>query len=193
MKLHKLLRLIPIIAAVAIGAFVAMWPSLKFNYLSVAEFTSRFSVLLFFSLLIERTVEIIMSIWRSEESHKREAAVKRLISNKTAQTNPKFVAAQESMIEYRTETMQMTMPISFALGLIVAALGVRALSQFIDPTVVGSGIGSPLDTQRWWFNMIDIIFTGALLAGGADPIHKLLDLYRKFVESSAAKASGTKS
>jgi hypothetical protein len=39
---------------------------------------------------------------------------------------------------------------------------------------------------------MDIVFSGALLAGGADPIHKLLDLYRKFVESSAAKAAGTR-
>ncbi len=80
------------------------------------------------------------------------------------------------------------MPVGFALGLVVGALGVRAPSQFVAPAFLDAIHA----TQRWWFNMMDIVFSGALLAGGADPIHKLLDLYRKFVESSAARAAGTK-
>jgi hypothetical protein len=144
----------------------------------------------FFSLLIERTVEILMSIWRSEEANKREAAVQRLVANNTPGTDPAFIAAQACLIEFKAETMQWTMPIGFALGLLISAFGVRALSQFIDLTATGKD--APLGTQRWWFNMSDILFTGALLAGGADPIHKLLDLYRKFVEASAAKAAGTR-
>jgi len=36
------------------------------------------------------------------------------------------------------------------------------------------------------------VFTGALLAGGADPIHKLLDLYRKTVESTSDRATGVR-
>ena len=54
------------------------------------------------------------------------------------------------------------------------------------------GADASSEVQRGWFNMTDILFSGALLAGGGDTIHKLLDLYRKFVESSAAKAAGTK-
>jgi len=30
-----------------------------------------------------------------------------------------------------------------------------------------------------------------MLAGGIDPIHKLMDAFRKFMETSSAKASGT--
>ncbi len=164
---------------------MAMWPPLKFVNFGGADFASRFSVIAFFSLVIERTVEILMSIWRSEEANKREAAVQRLVASNTAATDPTLIAAQASLIEFKAETLQWTMPIGFALGLVVSALGVRVLSQFIDPTAAG-------ERQLWWFNMGDILFTGALLAGGADPIHKLLDLYRKFVESSAAKAAGTK-
>jgi hypothetical protein len=77
------------------------------------------------------------------------------------------------------------MPVGFAFGLLVSGLGVRALSQFVDLTAITGD-------QVWWFRFGDIVFTGALLAGGADPIHKLLDLYRKFVESSAARAAGTR-
>ena len=190
MKGRTLIRWIPIVVALIAGASVAMWPPLKFVSLSGADFASRFSVLVFFSLLIERTVEILMSIWRSEEANKREAIVQRLVASNTPLTDSTLVEANTRLIEYKAETMQWTMPIGFALGLLVSAFGVRALSQFIDPTI--TGVGAPLEEQRWCFNMSDILFTGALLAGGADPIHKLLDLYRKFVEASAAKAAGTK-
>ena len=187
---RALFRWIPIVVAIIVGGSVAMWPPMKFVNFGGADFASRFSVLVFFSLLIERTVEILMSIWRSEEANKREAEVQRLVASKTAADNPTLLAAQARLIEYKAETLRWAMPIGFTLGLLVSALGVRALSQFIDLTA--AGIGAPLEGQRWWFNMGDILFTGALLAGGADPIHKLLDLYRKFVESSAAKAAGTK-
>jgi hypothetical protein len=190
MARNSWIRWIPIVAAMVVGGSVAMWPSLKFVNLGGADFASRFSILVFFSLLIERTVEILMSVWRSEEANKREANVQRLVARQTPADDPNLVAAQASLIEYKAETMRWTMPIAFALGLLVSALGVRALSQFVDLTA--AGIGAPIEGQHWWFNMCDILFTGALLAGGADPIHKLLDLYRKFVESSAAKAAGTK-
>lgn len=185
-----LLRWIPILVAVAVGAFTAMWSPLKFINLGGSDFASRFSALVFFSLLIERTVEILMSIWRSQEANEREAAVRRLVSANTPHTDPDLIQAQTDLIQYKAETLQWTMPVSFALGLLISAFGVRALSQFIDQAAIGAG--ALPEAQRWWFNMSDILFTGALLAGGADPIHKLLDLYRKFVESSAARAAGTK-
>jgi hypothetical protein len=191
MKNHGLTRWIPILTALIIAGFVAIWPPLEFADLGGAELMSRLSVLVFFSLLIERTVEIFMSIWRSEEASKREEAVRSLIAAGTVATDPALVAAQAKLIEYKAETLQWTMPVGFALGLLVSACGVRSLSQFVDPTALE--IGAPFEGQGWWFSMMDIVFTGALLAGGADPIHKLLDLYRKFVEASAAKAAGTKS
>lgn len=186
-----LLRCFPIVVALAIGTGVAMWPPLKFVNLNGADFASRFSVLAFFSLLIERAVEILMSIWRSEEANNREAVVQRLVAANTPPTDPALIDAQTNLIQYKAETLQWTMPVAFALGVLISAFGVRALSQFIiDPAA--TGMGALPEAQRWWFSMLDILFTGALLAGGADPIHKLLDLYRKFVESSAAKTAGTK-
>jgi hypothetical protein len=190
MKDRPLYRWILIVVAMIVGGYVAMWPPLKFVDLGGADFASRFSVLIFFSLLIERTVEILMSIWRSEKANKLEAAVQSLVACKKPADDPTLLEAQGKLIKYKAETMQWTMPIGFALGLLVSAMGVRALSQFIDLTAAGTE--APLKGQHWWFNMGDILFTGALLAAGADPIHKLLDLYRKFVESSAAKASGMK-
>lgn len=186
MVANTLLRWIPILGAIVVGASVAMWPPLKFVGLTGGDFASRFSTLVFFSLLVERTVEILMSIWRSEEANRLEATVRRLVAAPTPSTDPALIHAQTALIQFKAETLQWTMPVAFSMGLLISAFGVRALSQFIDPSSIGP------DAQRRLFNISDIVFTGALLAGGADPIHKLLDLYRKFVESSAAKAAGTR-
>jgi len=40
----------------------------------------------------------------------------------------------------------------------------------------------------WSFRVSDIVLTAALLAG-TDPIHKLMDAFRKFMEASSGKAS----
>jgi len=182
-----LARCFPVVVALAVATSVALWPAVKFADLGGADLASRFSIAVFFSLLIERTVEILISLWRSEGSRNCEAAVQRLVAAKVPADDPALIEAQSSLIRHKAETIQWTVPIGFALGLVVAAFGVRVLSQFLDPEVA-----SMPERQRWWFNMGDIVFTGALLAGGADPIHKLLDLYRKVMESSSAKAAGTK-
>ena len=178
----KLLCWSPVILALAVGVSTAMWPPLKFVKMSGSDFVSRLSVLLFFSLLIERTVEIVMSIWRSEKSNTLESELRVALKARSSFIN--FYPARANLIQYLAETLQWGMPVSFAMCLLLSALGVRALSQFFDQEIL-------LEPQRWWLNFSDIVFTGALLAGGADPIHKILDLYRKFVESSAAKAAGT--
>lgn len=190
MTTKGLARAVPIAVALGVGCLVAMWPALEFEDLGGSEFASRFGVVVFFSLLIERTVEILMTIWRSEEANKREAAVQRLVADGVPATDPKYIAAHDQLVVYKAETLQWTMPVGFALGLLVSAFGVRALSQFL--TLSAEGGTRPGASQLWWFNVTDIVFTGALLAGGADPVHKVLDLYRKFMESSAAKAAGTR-
>jgi hypothetical protein len=83
-------------------------------------------------------VEILMSIWRSEEANRREAAVQRLVAAKTPSTDAALIEAQTKLIQYKAETLQWTMPVGFALGLLISGFGVRALSQFIDPASIGT-------------------------------------------------------
>jgi hypothetical protein len=182
---------LPILGALLVSFSAARWQGLAcLPVPSPADLFSRLSPLFFFALLIERFVEILMSIWRSEKANLLQADVQRLVASGVQITDPQLQKAQNDLIQFRAETLKWTMPIGFSLGLLLSASGVRALSPFIDPQfLVGS---SQPGEQIWWFNLSDTVFTGALLAGGADPIHKLLDLYRKVVEASAARASGLK-
>ena len=188
--MKKRLPWILIAGAVIIALFAASWPALQFAKLDGGEFMSRLGALLVFALLIERTMEVFLTIWRAEESYKREAEVKRLISGGRSATDTDLKQAQEKLIEYRTETQRWALPSSFILGLVLASFGVRVIDQFIAWPAVGAP-NRPSENQLWWFHVADIVLTAALLAGGADPIHKLMDAFRKFMEASASKASGT--
>ena len=49
----------------------------------------------------------------------------------------------------------------------------------------------PGANRHWPFHVSDIVLTAALLAGDAEPIHKLMDTFHKFMEASSARARGT--
>lgn len=188
--MKKFLPWILIGAAFAVACVAANWPAVRFAKLEAGDSISRLGALLLFALLIERTVEVFLTIWRAEESYKRQAAVQRLISDGKSAIDPELKRAQDALIEYKTETQRWALPSSFIIGLLLASFGVRVIDQFVisadanAPNALGAN-------QLWWFRVSDIVLTAALLAGGADPIHKLMDAFRKFMEASSAKASGT--
>lgn len=180
-----------LIAAAAVAALLAAnWPALRFVKLEGGEFVSRLGALLLFAFLIERTAEVFLTIWRAEGSYKLEAEVQRLLRAGKAPTAPDLQNAQDRQLAYKAETQRLAMPANFILGLLIASFGVRVIEQFMVLPDVGTP-DRPGEIQLWCFHVADIFLTAALLAGGADPIHKLMDTFRKFMEASSAKASGT--
>jgi len=173
-----------LLAVLVLAWFAAIWPDLKFTPIPVSELPSHFAALLFFALLIERAVEVVLSIWRAEQSNKLQAAVQRLVAANDAANANALQTAQQALIEYRANTLQLAMPLSLMFGVVIASFGVRLIGQFVDTIGLGS-------LQTRFFHAADIVLTATLLCGGADPIHKVMDTFRKFMEASSAKASGT--
>jgi hypothetical protein len=60
-----------------------------------------------------------------------------------------------------------------------------------DPVLAALGLKELGTARHWSLRVSDIVLTAAMLAGGVDAIHNLMDAFRKFVEASSAKASGT--
>lgn len=56
--------------AVVVAGYAADWSTIHFARLELGDFVSRLAALLLFALLIERTVEVSLTIWRAEESYK---------------------------------------------------------------------------------------------------------------------------
>jgi hypothetical protein len=180
-----------VMAALAVGLIAAVaWVPVRFSAVKPADFLSALGTLLVFALLIERTVEVFMTIWRAEDSYKKEAEVKRLIDSGDPTKGEDLKEAREALIEYKAQTQRWALPCTFILGLLLASCGVRVLHQFLVIPAAG-GMDAPPEWQHICLQATDVVLTAALLSGGADPIHKLMDAFRKFMEATSAKADGT--
>ncbi len=180
-------------AAVVVAAVVAFrrdWPALTFTSVSAGDLAGKLGILVLFSLIIERTLDVFLTLWRAPGSESLEAQIRQL--EKDLKDRAKKAAAEDALpkkrqefLDYKAVTQRYALPFGAVLGLLVATFGVRALSQFLEiPPEAGPDAG-----QLKWFSFLDILFTGALLAGGSDPLHRLMNLYRKFMDSTTAKAS----
>jgi hypothetical protein len=214
--LETLLSISPLLLGLGASFLGAHWQGYPSLQVGVLDLFGRLSPLVFFSLLIERTVEMLVSPWRSNKSYELlseqqqsrrqlEEARRTLEMTQPQQDQASSKLPDGSSIEdciedfeektkarkaFQSMTLRWTFSLGWGLGMLLAAFGVRALSLFIEPSALA---GDPITDQHLrWFNICDIVFTGALLAGGADPIHKLLDLYRKTVESTSDRATGVR-
>ncbi len=73
-----------------------------------------------------------------------------------------------------------------AIGVIVAALGIRMLELFVDPAI----FESLPRVQRKLFRTADVLLTGAVLGGGSDALHQLVSVFTNLMESAAERAKG---
>src|SRR5690348_9537477 len=104
-----------ILGALAAAVFMVPWPSVRFAALAPADLGARFSGTLFFALVIERTVEVLLTIARAEKSNKLQAAVQALVSTGTSATDTNLQKAQNDLIEFKAGTIRWALPLSFGI------------------------------------------------------------------------------
>ena len=74
------------------------------------------------------------------------------------------------------------MTFNFVLSLFVAACGFRAMEGLVILHPVDPSPGS--QNEIMGFRFFDIMLTAGLLAGGADPISRVMKLLRDFLDQS---------
>ena len=94
-------------------------------------------------------------------------------------------ASRENALgQYKATTQRWAWVTGALLGVIVAALGVRALGLFVD----ASEFADLREGQRAWFTTLDILLTAGVLAGGSEGLHQLVNTFTNFMKRSAEKA-----
>lgn len=124
---QRLLPIAVLVLGLVVSGLGARWQGYPCNPTStIGDLFSRLSPLVFFALLIERTVEVVMSVWRSEDSNRLVAEVRRL-KGSDAQGNSEKDAALKAELKTAEEALG-----RFKAATLLAAIGVRSLSLFID-------------------------------------------------------------
>jgi hypothetical protein len=189
-------RIIAALALVALASLVLvamLSPGLiRFWPFSLSDFVQIMTPLVLVSLFIERALEVFVASWRGEETDKIEVAIDTTNAQKkagVAEAEENLMARQLDLARYKAGTRRIAFVAGVLAGLIVSALGIRAIQLFVDP----AAFGTLPDWQQRLFSVADVILTGGAIGGGADGLHKLVSVFTNFMDSSAklAKARGT--
>jgi hypothetical protein len=136
------------------------------------------------AVFIERAVEVIVMVLRDAEADVREGVVDaeqgRLDeAAKAAPATPLNLdalhAAQKNLADFRAETKEIALCVSFVLGIAVSLAGIRAFASIVNAVPAGN----------WLFPTVDILVTGAVLAGGSEGVHQMVNVFSNFMESLA--------
>jgi hypothetical protein len=186
----------PIIVGLAIAALIAVAFNGKspapvlFKPVTQQSFLGTMSWLFIVALFIERAVEVIISVLRDSGASPLESRVDTAQKKvkEQARVTPGAVAyldevqgAQAALDSYRAGTKEIALCISFVLGIFVSLAGVRALDAIVNF----------VPSDNWLFPIADIILTGAIVAGGSDGVHQMVNVFTNFLSSAADKAKAT--
>ena len=189
-SVQVVLLAIVIVAAVVGGIWSIQ--AIQFS-VTASEFLDKMLPLLLVSLLIERTLEVFIATWRGPATDARDAAVQRALQAAQApNVAPPAKPLQEEIDrdKYRADTRRIALTAGVCLGVVVSAVGIRALGQFAMPGALDA-LRSSHPTQASVFTALDIVLTGAVVGGGSDGLHKIISAFTSVADATTEKAKGT--
>jgi hypothetical protein len=187
--MSKLRYLVIYVAIAAVVLIYWLNPAVvQFKKYSAADFTQQLTPLVLVALFIERSLEVFITVWRGE----KEAGLQRDVEKATAlpDSDPTKVTrvntANDALTEYKFSTKQIALPLALALGILISALGLRGLGNLAD---LDRLCDHP--TQKYLFNVADVLLTGALVGGGSAVVHKLITTFTDLMDATSQKAKGS--
>jgi hypothetical protein len=174
------------VVGVVIFRIFLNWNSLNFT-VKVSDLAGLLAPLAFAATVIERAVEILVSPWRDAGASKLDKAAAAIKANPTTNTqNTGLKEASDALDDYRGETQRYAFAVSLTLSILVSIAGVRALGPFVDLAKLNDPKVTS-EAQRLFFLAVDVALSAALLAGGADGIHSVVNAVTSFFDNTADK------
>jgi len=172
------------ISAVIIFRVCMNWDGISLT-VKLQDLAGLLAPLAFAAAVVERAVEILISPWRDAEAGKLETAL--AASKADPKATPADVKkASDALDDYRGETQRYAFAVSLTLSVFVAIAGVRALGTFADTAKLRDPKATS-EGQHLFFLWVDVALSSALLSGGADGIHSIVNAVTTFFDSTADK------
>jgi hypothetical protein len=191
----------------AVAGTLAGWAAgpLSFKPLTAQAFAGEIGWLVAVALIIERAVEVIVMVFRdpqadlldeaesqaAEALQSAETAAVAVAADPAAAAPSKaqaadtatkarltLAAARRRTIVYRSGTKMLALRVGFVFGVAVSLAGVRALGGLLPDKTVVSAL----------FTVVDVVITGAMLAGGSEGIHRMANVFTSFMDSLSTRA-----
>lgn len=157
----------------------------------INEISQLLSLLFVIALLLERSLEIFVITWRDPDElaltlQLNEANATLTACQQADPPNPDAIDAaitqvrtlQKERSRYRADTTRIALWSALILGLLISASGVRSFTILVDIEQ-----GQPF--QQRAIELVDVLLTGGLIAGGSDGVHKLLQVVTNFLDTTS--------
>lgn len=169
-----------VVLLIVAGAVVLMPNAVPLRGITLASVSQFLTSLLLAALLVERVLDVFLTIWRAPTSEAIEAEAKR-----HPESSAERIEKEAVLQTRKAGTRTIAMWSALLIGILVSAAGMRSLSWFVEPGTVDA---LPA-TQASLFIGVDILLTGGVIAGGSDGIHKIAEVLRNFLKTSSAQAA----
>lgn len=195
-----LLAIVPLGTILSFPAWLAP-QHLEFRDLDTTAIMQVLAILFMIALLAERALEIFVGTWRSPRATQLDLSVSTLeekiakLENLAKPDQAALAATRAGLDEakrqerqYRCVTRQIVLWVGLGLGLLVSAVGCRALEVLVDPSVRQWS-----SAQVTAFRLVDVVLTGGVIAGGSEGIHRIATVFDNFMGATAKRAKATPS
>jgi len=152
-----------LIAGVILNNNISDFKTIDISSFETGRLVGLFGSLFFISLLVERFIELFVQDPDAELKSRKAAQKKNLIDPN------KIMEAELELKEMRKKRRNTVVFIGFVMGLIIALFGMRILTNLVVDPDWG-------DLQKRYVNILDMVLTAGLIAGGSEGIHSLINI-----------------
>ena len=175
---------------------------------------AMFGYLLFLSLLVERAIEVILTATRGIMAQQMDDQItelnERLVDHTLKETSDKkeeplsdnssnqqsistlldqLAILKRERAAYRIRSRCVALWLGLIIGIVVSITGVRILGNLVEVEALMALSGTPDQWQINFFILIDVILTGAVLAGGSDAINRMTKRFNHFMSLPSSDTS----
>ena len=165
-----------LLAVAAAAAVVLYWrPAfIPFRSFEFADVAGVLTTLFLLATFLERAAEVFVVGMRGERQYKLEQTLSRA-------TDTGKAAAEDALATFKHDTQGRVFSSILIMGVLISTLGVRGLEPLLD----AAKFKELPDFQEGMFEVVDVLLTGCLLAGGSDGIHKLITVFTNWFEATS--------
>lgn len=174
--------ILTILAIVVVAAFILNNNIADFRTIDISSFDfSKIIGLLgsiaFISLLVERASEIFMVDPKEEEKENLKREVRSFNKRNVLSPEEAEIKIQKAtkLKVYQSERRKKVSIFAFTIGILIAMFGVRILTNLIENPESMNAV------QSRFINIIDMILTGCVIAGGSEGIHYIIKMFGNFM------------
>ena len=181
-----------VLGLVVVAAFILNNNLADFKTIDISsfDFSKIFGLLgsiAFISLLVERASEIFMvdTTKETKENLRKEVSLletrKSMLSPEEATSKAQKEEALNNIMDVRRRKVSF---FAFTLGILIALFGVRILTNLITEPESMTAV------QTKFINIMDMVLTGCVIAGGSEGIHYIIKTFGNFLPGQLPQRRG---